>query len=93
MVVDGAGWHKSKCFAMPANLKLLFLPPYSPELNPQEHIWEELREKSFYNQTFDTLDLLEDNLVESLKILETQYDTIKGITGWDWIINAIFNGN
>jgi hypothetical protein len=39
------------------------------------------------------LDLLEDHLVESLKILETQYDTIKGITGWDWIINAISNGN
>ena len=36
MVVDGAGWHKSKRFAMLANLKLLFLPPYSPELKVLE---------------------------------------------------------
>jgi transposase len=36
---------------MPANLKLLFLPPYSPELNPQEHGWDELREKCFHNKT------------------------------------------
>jgi transposase len=93
MVVDGAGWHKSKRFAMPVNLKLLFLPPYSPELNPQEHIWEELREKSFYNMTFDTLDLLEDHLVESLKALETQRDLMKSIAGWDWIIDAVSNGN
>ncbi len=68
MVVDGAGWHKSKRFAIPANLKLLFLPPYSPELNPHEHILEELRQKSLCNRAFDSLDLLEDNLVASLKV-------------------------
>jgi transposase len=93
MVLDGAGWHKSKSFAMPANLRLLFLPPYSPELNPQEHIWDELREKCFHNKTFDSLDLLEDHLVESLRVLEMQADTVKGIVHWDWIINAISNGN
>jgi transposase len=93
MVVDGAGWHKNKNFAMPTNLKLVFLPPYSPELNPQEHIWDELREKHFHNKTFESLDLLEDHLVESLKIMETQTDVVKGIAGWEWIINAISNGN
>jgi transposase len=93
MVVDGAGWHKSKRFALPANLKLLFLPPYSPELNPQEHIWDELREKHFHNKTFDSLDLLEDHLVESLRVLEGQNDSIKGIVGWEWVIDAISNGN
>ena len=58
---------------MPVNLKLLFLPPYSPELNPQEHIWDELREKSFCNKTFASLDLLEDHLVEALGVMETQH--------------------
>jgi len=58
MVVDGAGWHQSKNFALPENLRLHFLPPYSPELNPQEHIWDELREKYFHNQAFDSLDAL-----------------------------------
>lgn len=54
------------------------MPPYSPGLDPQEHIWEELREKSFYSRAFDTLDLLEDHLAGPLKILETQHDTTKG---------------
>jgi transposase len=93
MVVYGAGWHKSKRFEMPENLQLLFLPPYSPELNPLEHLWDELREKCFYNRFFGSLDSLEDHLVESLRALEMQTDTIKGITQWDWIINAISNGN
>ena len=45
MVQDGAGRHKSKNFRLPDTLRLLFLPPYSPELNPQAHLWDELREK------------------------------------------------
>lgn len=93
MVVDGAGWHKSKSFDIPANLKLLFLPRYSPELNPQEHIWDELREKDFYNKTFATLDALEDHLVETLALLETQHDKVKSIAAWEWIINAISIAN
>ena len=93
MVLDGAGWHKGKGFAMPANLKLLFLPPYSPELNPQEHVWDELREKNFHNKTFDHLDALEDHLVDALNALEMQNDTVKSIVAWDWIVNATFIGN
>jgi transposase len=93
MVVDGAGWHKNKHFELPVNLKLLFLPPYSPELNPQEHIWDELREKCFHNKTFDSLNLLEDHLVTSLNVLETQYETIQNIVAWDWIMSACSIGN
>lgn len=73
MVLDGAGWHKRDSFVMPVNLALVFLPPYSPELNPQEHLCEELREKHFHNKTFDSLQLLEDHLVQALISLETQH--------------------
>jgi transposase len=93
MVVDGAGWHKNKRFELPVNLKLLFLPPYSPELNPQEHVWDELQEKCFHNKTFDSLNLLEDHLVTSLNVLETQYETVHNIVVWDWIISAFSIGN
>ncbi|WP_425287017.1 transposase [Nitrosomonas communis] len=44
---------------MPHNLRLLMLPPYSPELNPAENLWDELREKSFHNRVFDSLDAFE----------------------------------
>ena len=41
MIMDGAGWHRSHSLALAENLRVLFLPPYSPELNPVEHLWEE----------------------------------------------------
>jgi transposase len=92
MVLDGAGWHKSK-FKRPANLKLHFLPPYSPELNPQEIIWHELREKWFHNKVFASLDALEEQLVDALGQFEQQPETMKSIAGWDWIINCVSNAN
>lgn len=70
MVLDGAGWHQSQERVPPANLRLLKLPPYSPELNPVEHLWDELREKSFHNLVFDSLDALEGHLEFTLREME-----------------------
>ena len=73
------------------NLRLLFLPPYSPELNPQEHLWDELREKYFHNRAFDSLGALEDQLVAGLRALEVDHARVKSIAGWEYIINSISN--
>lgn len=93
MVLDGAGWHKCKGFRLPDNLRLLFLPPYSPELNPQEHLWDELREKRFHNRVFDSIDALEDHLVAALHDMENAPERVKNIAGWDWIINSVSIAN
>ncbi len=50
VVVDGGGRHKSTTFVLPVNRRLHFLPLYSPELNPQEQIRDELREKYFHKK-------------------------------------------
>jgi transposase len=63
MIMDGAGWHQSLPLSLPDNLRRPFLPPYRPELNPQEHLWDELREKHFHNIAFNSLSALEDTLV------------------------------
>ena len=55
MVVDGASSHVAKDLVVPENIRLLRLPSYSPELNPQEHLWDELREKEFPNRVFSDL--------------------------------------
>jgi hypothetical protein len=52
MVVDGAGWHSSKKLVVLRNIRLLALPPFAPELNAVEHLWDELREKCFHNKVF-----------------------------------------
>ena len=90
MVLDGAGWHKSP-FQLADNLRLIFLPPYAPELNPQEHVWDELREKYFHNRAFDSLEALEAHLEQGLAQLENQPGKMQSLTGWEWIINSISN--
>jgi hypothetical protein len=89
MVLDGAGWHRGCALAVPENMRLLPLPPYSPELNPVENIWEELREKFFNNKVFASLGALEDQLLSGLKHLEDHPKITGPISAWTWIINAI----
>jgi len=60
MVPDGAGRHRGKGLAVPENMGLLRLPPCSPELNPVENIWDELREKFFGNIVFGSMDARRD---------------------------------
>ena len=91
MVLDGAGWHRSAALKVPLNMRLLVLPPYAPELNPVEHIWDELREKYFHNKVFDSIDALEDQLAIGLVALEDDPARVKSIVSWDWIVNALLN--
>jgi hypothetical protein len=56
MIVDGASSHRSKDLNILENIRFVALPGYSPELNPQEHVWDELREKEFPNRVFADLD-------------------------------------
>ncbi len=58
MQVDEASWHRSQQLHIPGNIRLIFQPAYSPEVNPVEHIWNELREKYFSNRLFPSLDAL-----------------------------------
>jgi len=91
MVVDGAGWHRSQDLQMPNNLRLHLLPAYAPELNPVEHLWDDLREKSFHNRAFDSITSLEKHLEQALADFEKSHKRTQGITGWPWIINALSN--
>lgn len=91
MVLDGAGWHKAGALAVPSNMRLLPLPPYAPELNPVEHIWDELREKAFGNLVFDSMDALENHLAASLLAMEQDKERVYSIVAWSWIINSLLN--
>ena len=88
MVVDGAPSHRANRLYVPKNMTLLRLPPYSPELNPSERLWEELREKEFANKVFDSLGAAMAQAVKGLKRLEDSPNYLKSLTGWDWIIGS-----
>lgn len=53
LIMDQAGWHKSKRLKLPENITTLLLPPYSPELNPIERLWAYLRSHYLSNRVFD----------------------------------------
>ena len=69
LVCDGAAWHKSKAMVVPKNIKLLNIPPYTPEMNPIEQIWRELRTQGFRNEVFPTLEKVVDRLCQTINNL------------------------
>jgi hypothetical protein len=87
MVIDGASSHKSKDLVIPENIRLLRLPSYSPELNPQEHVWDELREKEFPNRVFDHMDAVICQLEQGLPRLASDHQGLRSLTAWPWIIS------
>ena len=91
MVVDGASWHRALTLEIPKNIRLLYLPPYAPELNPVEHLWDELREKFFHNHVFKNLAALEHHLEGALLYLENNHEQVRSIVAWRWIINSLLN--
>jgi transposase-like protein len=93
MVLDGAGWHRAKHLAVPENMRLVPLPPWSPQLNPAEHLGDELREKYFANRCFESMDQLEKQLVTGLAVLESDAPRMASLTGFDWITCVPLNAN
>jgi len=85
MILDKAGWHIAKEVAVPENMRLVFLPAYSPQLNPVEHLWDEIKEKWFTNKVFQSLEAVEDLLADALAALENDEKRIHSLTGFDWI--------
>jgi len=53
LIMDQAGWHKSRALLLPENISVLLLPPYSPELNPVERLWAYLRSHYLSNRVFE----------------------------------------
>jgi len=88
MVVDGAPSHRSKDLQVPANMSLVRLPAYSPELNPAERLWDDIREKEFANRVFDSLGAAMAQAARGLKRLEDSPASLCSLTGWEWILKS-----
>lgn len=81
LVLDGASWHRSPKLIVPDNLRLVFLPPYTPELNPAEHLWPLLREVTA-NQAFANIDALETRLADRCVWLSQHPDIVASSTSF-----------
>jgi len=82
LVMDGAGWHKSKDFNIPKNIEIIYLPPYSPELNPVERLWLYIKQNTIKNRIYENISLLEDSICDFIKNLKIEQ--IKQICNYDY---------
>lgn len=69
VVMDGAGWHKSKDLIIPKNIIIKILPPYCPELNPVERLWLHIKQNTIKNRIYKNLSSLEDAICDFIKNL------------------------
>ncbi len=83
LVLDRAGWHSSVKLRVPEHLHLLFLPPYSPELQPAEHLWL-LTNTVLANRHFATIDELEDVQAARCVALQARPDLVRSTTRFPW---------
>lgn len=88
MVLDGASSHKSKDLDIPANVALTLLPPYSPELNPAEQIWNRLRKNYFANKVFDSLGAATGQAECGLSEMAADRAGTIILSNWPWINSA-----
>ena len=84
LVVDGAGWHSSPKLVVPDNIVLLKLPPYAPELNPAENIWEYLRGNTLSQQVWETYDAIVDACCDAWNGLMQKPEIIRSIATRKW---------
>ena len=84
LVMDGAGWHISHALAVPENITLLTLPPYSPELNPAENIWQYLRQNKLANRIYASYEAIVAACCEAWNSFADTPDLIQSITSREW---------
>ena len=93
MFEDEAGFGRinkpKRCWCSKKSIALLHIPPYTPEMNPIEQIWKQLRSMGFKNEIFKTLKHVVDRLCDT--ICKLSNDTVRSITARQWIIDAVFN--
>ena len=84
LAMDQASYHTTPKLDIPKNIVPFFLPAKTPELNPMEQVWKEVRAEGFKNEFFKTLSKVIDRLCETL--VSFTREQIKSIVGRDWIL-------
>lgn len=86
MLVDNARTHHAKALVLPSNVKLLFLPPYAPELNPAERVWQAIKDQLAW-QCFDELEPLRSQVMRVIEALEAP--TLHSLTAYPYLLQAL----
>ena len=89
LVLDQAGWHTSARLTRPDNIVLLPLPPYAPELNPVENVWEYMRKNWFSHQVWSSYKAIVDACCDAWNMLMQMPERIASITQCPWALQTV----
>src|SRR5215469_8097926 len=89
LVLDGAPNHRSGDLAIPDNITLLYLPPYSPQSDLEENLWDEMREKIFKNYALNYMNAERAKLKEAILYVERNPALVRSITSFPYIANSL----
>ena len=85
LMLDNGPFHKAKKLIIPENIALLFIPPYSPELNPAEKIWWKMK-RAFTGKLHENLDKVSEFIKNEVRILSNE--NVKSICQYDYIFSS-----
>ncbi|MBU6445019.1 MAG: transposase [Alphaproteobacteria bacterium] len=85
----GADNHHCGDLVGPRNVTLLFLPSYSPELNPKENLWDEIREKIFKNYALKSMDAVQAKLRQAILYIERNPKRVQSVTSFPYIVRSL----
>lgn len=91
LVLDNAGWHRSAELQVPANLTLIHLPAYSPELNPVEKVWQYLRDRWLSHRVLNGYDDVLDAACKAWNALQAETGRIRSLTSFPWLPTSVTN--
>lgn len=84
VIMDRAGWHSNKLMVKFENLSIMHLPPYSPELNPIEQVWQWLRQHELSNQCFSCYEDIVDKVSDAWNSFRCKVDMVKSLCSRSW---------
>lgn len=86
VIVDGAGWHTRDTAAPFDNITLLKLPPYSPELNPMEQVWQWLRQRCLSNRVFESYEQIVEQVAEAWNTFRVDIERVCKQCRREWAV-------
>jgi hypothetical protein len=84
VIMDQAGWHVKNQLVIPNNMSILYLPARSPELNPQENVWQYIKDQWLANRTFDNTQDILNACCQAWNLFATSKDLIASLTTRKW---------
>ena len=84
LIIDNAGWHRAADLVVPSNITLVPLPPYAPELNAMEQVWEWIKSHFLYNQSYSDYEDIVDKLSYAWNQISSNTDLVKSIIHREW---------